>query len=78
MKLELQGQEIIKFKLFIWKDEHDTKFKKVKILIVWEVVLMYPDFNTTLEIYMDASKYKLGVVVVHHSHPITIFQWKTV
>jgi hypothetical protein len=46
-----------------WDPIHQEAFENVKAAITKEVVLAYPDFSKTFEIYTDASTMQLGAVI---------------
>ena len=51
-------------------------FDNVKATIAKEVVLAYPDFSKTFEIYTNASTTQLGAVITQDNRPITFFSRK--
>ena len=51
-------------------------FDDVKATIAKEVVLAYPDFSKTFEIYTDASTMQLGAVITQDNRPIAFFSQK--
>ena len=40
-----------------------------------EVILIYPDFNTGFDIYMDASNIQLRAVISQDKMPIAFFSY---
>jgi len=48
----------------------------VKTTIAKEVVLAYPDFTKSFDIYTDASTKQLGSVITQDNRPIVFFSWK--
>lgn len=56
--------------------EHDDAYSVVKELIECEVVLAYPEFNLTFQIYMDTSRCQLGVIIYSAQTPYFLFQYK--
>jgi hypothetical protein len=59
-----------------WEDVHQRAFNHVKVTIVKDVVLAYPDYSKVFEIYTDASSKQLGAVITHDNRPIAFFSWK--
>jgi hypothetical protein len=56
-----------------WDPIHQEAFDNVKATIAKEVVLAYPDFSKTFEIYTDASTMQLGAVITQDNRPIAFF-----
>ena len=56
-----------------WKDEHQRCFNSIKHVIGCEVLLAYPDFNSTFEIHTDAYKLQIGAVVSQKVKPIAFY-----
>jgi hypothetical protein len=52
-----------KKKSWRWESIHQQVFDNVKATIAKEVVLAYPDFTKTFEVYTDASTMQLGAVI---------------
>jgi hypothetical protein len=59
-----------------WDPIHQEAFNNVKATIAKEVVLAYPDFSKTFEIYTDASTMQLGAVITQDNRPIAFFSRK--
>ena len=51
-------------------------FDDDKANIAKEVVLAYPDYSSSFEIYTDASTKQLGAVITQHNRPIAFFSRK--
>ena len=49
---------------FHWEPAHQQAFEKLKKLIVHDIVLAYPNFELPFQMYIDASDYFLGAVIV--------------
>jgi hypothetical protein len=47
-----------------WNEVHQRAFNHVKATIAKDVVLAYPDFSETFEIYTDTSSKQLGAVII--------------
>ena len=59
-----------------WDLIHQKAFDDVKATIAKEVVLAYPDFSKTFEIYTDTSTMQLGAVITQDNKPIAFFSRK--
>jgi hypothetical protein len=46
-----------------WDEVHQKAFDMVKTTIAKDVVLAYPDYDKTFEVYTDASSTQLGSVI---------------
>ena len=51
-------------------------FNEIKAEIGKEVLLSYPDFNSTFEIHTDASQTQLGAAIMQHGRPIAFYSRK--
>jgi hypothetical protein len=59
-----------------WDLIHQQAFDNFKAAITKEVVLGYPDFSKSFEIYMDASAMQLGAMIAQGNRPIAFFRRK--
>ncbi len=59
-----------------WDPIHQQAFDNVKAAIAKEVVLAYPEFSKSFEIYMDASTMQVGAVIDQDDRPIAFFSMK--
>jgi hypothetical protein len=59
-----------------WDPIHQKAFDNVKATIAKEVVLAYPDYQSSFEIYTDASTKQLGAVITQKNRPIAFFSRK--
>jgi len=59
-----------------WNSIHQKAFDNVETTIAKEVVLAYPDFTKSFDIYTDASTKQLGSVITQDNRPIAFFSWK--
>jgi len=59
-----------------WDMVHQQAFNDVKATIAKDVVLAYPDFSQTFEIYTDASSKQLGSVITQGNRPLAFFRRK--
>lgn len=60
---------------FIWTEECNKNFEKLKKAIISPQILKYPNFNKPFKLTVDASKYACGGVLSQEidgfDHPIT-------
>jgi hypothetical protein len=66
-----------KKKLWPWDPIHQQAFDNVKAAIAKKVVLAYPDFLKSFEIYTDASSTQLGAVIAQDNRPNSFFSRKS-
>jgi hypothetical protein len=66
----------VKKKPWHWDSIHQLAFDNVKTTIAKEVVLAYPDFTKSFDIYTDASTKQLGSVITQDNRPIAFFSRK--
>ncbi len=59
-----------------WDPIHQAAFDCVKATIAKEVVVAYPDFTKSFDIYTDASTKQLGAVITQDNRPIAFFSRK--
>jgi len=59
-----------------WNLIHQIAFDNVKTTIAKEVVLAYPDFTKSFDIYTDASTKELGSVITQDNRSIVFFSRK--
>jgi hypothetical protein len=52
---------------------HQQGFDNIKAAITKEVVLAYPDYSKSFEIYTDTSAMQLGAVIAPDNRPIAFF-----
>ena len=62
--------------MFEWLSTHQQAFYKIKKVIGTDLLLSYPDFNTPLQIYTDASDHHLGAVIMQDKRPIAFYSRK--
>jgi hypothetical protein len=55
-------------KKFLWSDEHESAFKKIKDQMAQEAMLTYPQFDQPFTVYTDASEKQL--VIPAYSTPV--------
>ena len=61
---------------FVWGEEQQKAFNSLKKIVSRDICLAYPDFNSTFEIYTDASKTQLGAVIVQNNRPLAFYSRK--
>ena len=63
-------------KSFKWQTKHQEAFDSLKRELARQVILAYPDFTKTFEIYTDASKYQIGAVLTQENKPNVFYSRK--
>ena len=63
-------------KPFVWTDEMDKAFKKIKSLMAADILIAYPDHNKPFEIYTDTSDLQMGGVIMQEGRPVAFFSKK--
>ena len=61
---------------FVWGEEQQQAFNSLKKIVSRDICLAYPDFNSTFEIYTDASNTQLGAVIVQNDRPLAFYSRK--
>ncbi len=59
-----------------WDPIHQQAFDNVKATITRDIVLAYPYFSRSFEIYTDASTMQFGAVITQDNRPIAFFSRK--
>jgi hypothetical protein len=59
-----------------WDQIHQQAFDNIKTAIAKEVVLAYPDFSKSFEIYMGGSTTQFGAVIAQDNRPFVFFSKK--
>ena len=65
-----------KGKKFNWGKEHQQAFEEIKSAISKETLLAFPDFSKEFHIYVDASDYQLGGVIMQEGRPLAFYSRK--
>ena len=63
-------------KKFVWTQECDDAFEKMKQLLAQDVMLAYPNFEKKFVIHTDASDRQLGGVISQEGKPIAFYSRK--
>ena len=56
---------------FQWLDKATTTFNELKAAMMITPVLALPDFDKTFVIEVDASRVRIGAVLMQDGHPLT-------
>jgi hypothetical protein len=59
-----------------WDEVHQKAFNAIKTIIVKDVVMAYPDYSKSFEVYTDASSTQLGSVITQSNRPLAFFNRK--
>jgi hypothetical protein len=58
---------------FIWENEHNEAFIKMKQVMAAETMLTYPNFDEPFVIHTDASAKQIGGVITQNNKPLGFF-----
>jgi hypothetical protein len=75
-KIKTTRMNKTKKKPWRWDPIHQQAFDNDKATITKEVVLAYPDFSKSFEIYMDTSSTQLGAMIAQDNRPIAFLSRK--
>ena len=67
---------LLKNDKFLWREDADEAFNKLKNVITQAPVLTLPDFSKPFTLEIDASEIGVGVVLSQMQHPIAYFSKK--
>ena len=59
-------------KTFVWTNEMEKLFKKMKFLMAMDCLRQYPNHNLGFDICIDASDYQMGVCIMQNGNPLRI------
>ena len=65
-----------KRKKWYWTDKHQESFDLIKQTSAKEVILAYPNYGSTFDIYTDTSARQLGAVITQNGKPLAFFSCK--
>lgn len=61
---------------FYWGAEEQKAFEEAKRILGNNVLLAYPDFSKSFNVYLDTSDYQLGATVVQNGSPLDFYTRK--
>jgi hypothetical protein len=56
--------------VFVWTVDHDIAFNTLKSALISAPVMGLPDFSKTFYVQIDASDFRVGVVLMQEGHPL--------
>eukprot|EP00957_Ditylum_brightwellii_P068990 5236009-Ditylum_brightwellii.AAC.1 len=63
--MELTGKNT-----FVWEKRHQQVFEEMKLVMVPEALMAYPNHNVPYNIFTNASDYQFGAVLVQNGKPV--------
>jgi len=64
---------LLKKDAFLWTEEAQYAFEKLKQILLQELVLAIPNFESTFVIQTDASGVGMGAILSQQGHPVAYF-----
>ena len=65
-----------KKKPYHWDEIHQQVFDAIKKVVARDIILTYPDYSASFEIYTDSSSRQMGAIIVQNNRPIALFSRK--
>ena len=59
-----------------WTNESDSDFKRVKAIMVQDVLMIFPNHNKGFDIYTDSSDYQRGASIMQYGRPVAYYSKK--
>ena len=56
-----------------WTEACEEAFQEMKRVVSHETLLTFPDFNEVFHVYIDASDYQLGAVIMQKGKPLAFY-----
>ena len=61
---------------FKWIQVKKYSFNEIKRIVAHDTLLIYTDFNEVFKIRIDASTFRLGVIIVYKGKPVAFHSGK--
>ena len=61
---------------FKWRPDQQQAFQQIKVLIVMDALLWFPDVMKPFEVYTDTSNYQLGSIIMKEGKSIAYYSHK--